>query len=118
MTNRGCLCKLGSHSHFSPHPKEGRLHPECPNMPVWGLWDYEMIELHFLNDNDEYFDIRMSPHGQYMGFIYKGQRNQIMTHVPEHHLTVEVHNPCLKPDGMSVVPDCHEPWSATTILSR
>ena len=45
-------------SYFSPHPKEARLHPECPNMPVWGLWDYEMIELHFLNDNDEYFDIR------------------------------------------------------------
>ena len=44
--------------YFSPHPKEARLHPECPNMPVWGLWDYEMIELHFLNDNDEYFDIR------------------------------------------------------------
>lgn len=104
--------------YYSPHPKEARLHPECPNMPVWGLWDYEMIEVHFLNDKDEYFDIRVSPHGQYMGFLYKGQRNQIMTHVPEHHLTVEVHNPCLKPDGMSVVPDCHEPWSATTILSR
>jgi len=104
--------------YYSPHPKESRLHPECPNMPVWGLWDYEMIELHFLNDNDEYFDIRVSPHGQYMGFIYKGQRNQIMTHVPEHHLTVEVHNPCLTPDAMGVKPDCHEPWSATTILSR
>jgi len=87
-------------------------------MPVWGLWEYEMIELHFLNDNDEYFDIRLSPHGQYMGFLYEGARNQILTHVPEHHLQVEVHNPCLTPDGLDVVPDCHEPWSATTILSR
>ena len=34
------------------------------------------------------------------------------------HFQVEVHNPCLTPDAMGVKPDCHEPWSATTILSR
>jgi len=132
LTCRGELkLDISAPFYYSPHPKEFQLHPECPNMPHPGLYNYEMIELHFLNDNDEYFDIRLSPHGQYMGFFrtlsvcpqgscfeHKGQSNQLLSHVPEHHLTVEVHNPCLKPDGMSIVPDCHEPWSATTILSR
>ena len=102
----------------SPIPPEGPIKLGCPNKPYFGLWNYEVIELYFLNDEGQYFDIRISPRGRFFGIIHRytvsdvkhegfivhmfnhsAEKKNALSHLPEHTLPIEVHNPCLNFKG-------------------
>merc|ERR1719341_193475 len=41
--------------------------PEGPSgKPFYGLWNYEVMEIFFLNDAGEYLEVEVGPHGQHL----------------------------------------------------
>ncbi len=101
----------------SPHPEEHRVALHCPHRHVYGLWRQEVIEVYFVNDQDEYFSLLLSPRGRYLGMMHKGYRRSALVTVPEHNIPVEVHNPCLD-ENTDAIDGCKKIWSATTIVPR
>ncbi|MCL4153121.1 UNVERIFIED_CONTAM: hypothetical protein GTU68_003897, partial [Idotea baltica] len=53
-----------------------------PGQPFLGLWDYEVVEAFFLNDNEQYLEVEVSPHGQHIVLLLNGTRNDIKTSLP------------------------------------
>ena len=41
------------------------------------LWDYEVVEAFFLNDNDQYLELEFGPHGQHLALLLNGNRNAV-----------------------------------------
>lgn len=61
--------------------------PEGPSgQPFYGLWDYEVVEMFFLNDNDEYLEVELGPWGQHLLLLLKGARNAIKHSMPLDYL--------------------------------
>ncbi|XP_042870370.1 uncharacterized protein LOC122252138 isoform X3 [Penaeus japonicus] len=57
--------------------------PDGPSgQPFYGLWDYEVVEMFFLNDNDEYLEVELGPWGQHLLLLLKGERNAIKHSMP------------------------------------
>ncbi|CAJ0959394.1 unnamed protein product, partial [Mesorhabditis belari] len=50
--------------------------PEPEMMPgvTPGLWDYEVLELFFANDNNQYLEVEVSPHGHWLCLLFDGVR--------------------------------------------
>ncbi|XP_068227156.1 uncharacterized protein [Palaemon carinicauda] len=55
-----------------------------PGKPYYGLWDYEVVEMFFLNDNDEYLEVELGPWGEHLLLMLKGAR-----HVIKHSLALD-----------------------------
>jgi len=51
--------------------------PDGPPGPFFGLWDYEVVEMFFLNDNDEYLEVEVGPWGHHIVLLLQGERNTI-----------------------------------------
>ena len=45
--------------------------------PYTHLWNYEAVELFFLNKRNQYFELQMGPHGQYLTVFLSGHRHMI-----------------------------------------
>lgn len=45
--------------------------------PFFTLWDYEVVEVFFLNDKNQYVEIELCPWGQHIVLLLDGQRNTI-----------------------------------------
>ncbi|CAL4067950.1 unnamed protein product [Meganyctiphanes norvegica] len=58
--------------------------PDGPEGPFFGLWDYEVVEMFFLNDNDEYLEVEVGPWGHHIVLLLKGERNTL-----EHSLALD-----------------------------
>ncbi|XP_023341864.1 UPF0462 protein C4orf33 homolog isoform X5 [Eurytemora carolleeae] len=43
-----------------------------PGEPYSNLWDYEVVELFFLNDAEEYLELEFGPHAQHLVLLLKG----------------------------------------------
>lgn len=50
--------------------------------PFYGLWDYEVAEMFFLNKDDEYLEVELCPWGQHLLLLLKGERNTIKHSLP------------------------------------
>ena len=48
--------------------------PESPPGPVWGLWDYEVVELFLVGEKDRYTEIELGPHGHHLVLRLDGVR--------------------------------------------
>ncbi|XP_042233602.1 uncharacterized protein LOC121873859 isoform X3 [Homarus americanus] len=57
--------------------------------PFYGLWDYEVVEMFFLNDNDEYLEVELGPWGEHLLLLLKGERNTIKHSLPLDFLVTE-----------------------------
>ena len=55
-----------------PAPSNG-THGEA----FFKLWDYEVVEAFFLNDNEQYLELEFGPHGQHLSLLLDGNRNAI-----------------------------------------
>jgi hypothetical protein len=77
---------------------------------------FQVIEVYFANDKNEYFKLGVSPAGRYSGSINSEERQSALNHVPM-HLPIEIHNDCLD-KNTDVVKNCSKIWSATTIIER
>lgn len=53
-----------------------------PGQPFNGLWDYEVVEAFFLNDNNQYVEIELCPHGQHLVLLLKGYRDMFTSQLP------------------------------------
>ena len=42
--------------------------------PFLQLWNYETVELFFLNDADQYLEVQLGPHGHYQVILLAGRR--------------------------------------------
>ena len=55
-----------------PAPEGGR-----PGEAFFKLWDYEVVEAFFLNDDEQYLELEFGPHGQHLGLLLNGRRNAV-----------------------------------------
>ena len=55
-----------------PAPEKGKM-----GEAFFKLWDYEVVEAFFLNDDDQYLELEFGPHGQHLSLLLNGQRNAI-----------------------------------------
>lgn len=53
-----------------------------PGKPFPQLWDYEVVEVFFLNDRNQYLEVELSPHGQHLLLMLKGMRNMVKDELP------------------------------------
>ena len=59
--------------YFNDPPPPGAL----PGQAYFGLWDYEVVEAFFLNDQDQYLEVEFGPHGQHIVLLLDGRRNAV-----------------------------------------
>ncbi|KAK4291429.1 hypothetical protein Pmani_035741, partial [Petrolisthes manimaculis] len=64
-----------------------------PGKPFYGLWDYEVVEMFFLNDNEEYLEVELGPWGEHLLLLLKGQRNTIKHSLPLDYVVTERTDP-------------------------
>ncbi|KAM7291758.1 hypothetical protein ISCGN_028329 [Ixodes scapularis] len=58
--------------------------------PLFGLWEYEVVELFILGEYDRYLELEFCPHGQHLVLLLKGEGNAIKHSLPlEFNATVE-----------------------------
>ena len=55
-----------------PAPEGGK-----PGETYWQLWEHEVVEAFFLNDQEQYLELEFGPHGQHLMLILNGNRNAI-----------------------------------------
>ncbi|XP_045582812.2 uncharacterized protein [Procambarus clarkii] len=68
--------------------------PDGPSgQPFYGLWDYEVVEMFFLNDEDEYLEVELGPWGQHLLLLLKGERNTIKHSLPLDYIVLEKTDP-------------------------
>lgn len=53
-----------------------------PGEPCAQLWDYEVVELFFLAEDERYLEVEVSPHGQHLVLLLNGRRNIIKDMLP------------------------------------
>ncbi|XP_052076783.1 UPF0462 protein C4orf33-like [Mytilus californianus] len=53
-----------------------------PGQPFPRLWDYEVAEVFFLNDANDYLEVELSPHGQHLVLLLHGVRNSFKQQLP------------------------------------
>uniref|UniRef100_A0A9J8C8N9 Chromosome 4 open reading frame 33 n=2 Tax=Cyprinus carpio TaxID=7962 RepID=A0A9J8C8N9_CYPCA len=71
--------------HFSPGGWRGWFVNATgpPGEPFPGLWDYEVVESFFLNNNTEqYLEVEVCPHGQHLILLLNGKHNAFMQQLP------------------------------------
>jgi hypothetical protein len=60
--------------------------PGRPNGPAGqpfpGLWDYEVVEAFFLNDNNQYLEVELSPYGHHLLLMLNGERKMVKDQLP------------------------------------
>ncbi|XP_061441032.1 UPF0462 protein C4orf33 homolog [Rhineura floridana] len=78
--------------------------PGEPGKPFNGLWDYEVVEAFFLNDQtQQYLEVELCPHGQHLVLLLSGRRKVCKQELP---LMFEVSRISAKWNGRA-----HLPWS-------
>ncbi|KAK7077657.1 hypothetical protein SK128_025680 [Halocaridina rubra] len=64
-----------------------------PGEPFYKLWDYEVVEMFFLNDKDEYLEVEVGPFGQHLLLLLKGARNALQHSLPLDYIILEKKDP-------------------------
>lgn len=50
--------------------------------PTWGLWEYEVVEVFLVGENDQYTEVELSPHGHHLLLRLEGCRNIVAQELP------------------------------------
>ncbi|XP_063864755.1 uncharacterized protein LOC135102951 isoform X2 [Scylla paramamosain] len=91
--------------------------PGTPGKPFYGLWDYEVVEMFFLNKNDEYLEVELGPWGQHLLLLLQGERNPIRHSLPLDYIITERTDPVgNKPGqwkGSAMIPPGYFPPNVT-----
>lgn len=61
----GLVLRVDAPFHDDPRPESG------------DLWMYEVVELMVVGVDDEYLEVELSPHGQYLVLFLRGERNVV-----------------------------------------
>ncbi|XP_047491907.1 uncharacterized protein LOC125041149 isoform X2 [Penaeus chinensis] len=90
--------------------------PDGPSgQPFYGLWDYEVVEMFFLNDNDEYLEVELGPWGQHLLLLLKGARNAIKHSMPLDYIAQVPTTTDGKWTGSALIPPEYFPPNVTRI---
>lgn len=68
MTPAGVTVDVTARYHGDPAP-------ELPPGQTDGLWNYEVVELFVANENGEYLELELGPHGHYLALLFSGARD-------------------------------------------
>ena len=55
-------------------PFLGNQPPDAPRGRLWGLWEYEVLELFIAGANDEYLELEFGPFEHHLALYFKGER--------------------------------------------
>jgi hypothetical protein len=58
-------------------PWHGDPPPDARPGPCMGLWEYEVVELFLLGDNDRYLEVELGPHGHHLVLELHGVRRVV-----------------------------------------
>ena len=58
--------------------------PKSPKGSLWGLWEYEVVEVFLVDHNGHYTELEFGPHGHYLGLRLTAPRQ-----ISEKHLSLE-----------------------------
>ncbi|XP_023341859.1 UPF0462 protein C4orf33 homolog isoform X2 [Eurytemora carolleeae] len=83
-----------------------------PGEPYSNLWDYEVVELFFLNDAEEYLELEFGPHAQHLVLLLKGTRNIVKQKLPLQY-TAEIQGHVWT--GSAIIPGSYFPPICTKI---
>ena len=83
----------------------------CPTRPYRGLYEYEVAEVFFLNDEDEYLEVEINPTGLYYILTFNGYRNETLDNLPLFPNGVYWHNNCTMMEN-----GCR--WNSTAIIPK
>ena len=83
----------------------------CPTRPYNELWKYEVAEIFFLNDEDEYLEIEINPQGKYLLILLDGYRTTRLSLLPLFPDGVEWENDCY-----ALQQDCR--WTSSAIIPK
>ncbi|KAF2364534.1 hypothetical protein FHG87_004712 [Trinorchestia longiramus] len=74
LSNEGDSVRMNVTAAFfnDPAPPGG-----TPGQPFPGLFNYEVVEMFFLNANDEYLEVELGPWGEHLLLLLEGERNTI-----------------------------------------
>jgi len=72
----GCQVRVSGPFFNSPDKPDG------PQGPFDQLWEYEVIEVFFLNDHDQYVEVEFGPYGHHIVLLLNGARNAVKTLLP------------------------------------
>jgi len=61
-------------------PFHGDPVPASPAGPTPGLWNYEVVELFLLGDEEQYLEVELGPHGHYLVLELSGRRRVVREH--------------------------------------
>ncbi|XP_033743396.1 UPF0462 protein C4orf33 homolog [Pecten maximus] len=78
--------------------------------PFPKLYNYEVVEAFFLNDQDDYLEVELSPHGQHLLLMLRGERNAVKQQLPISY-TASIHGN--KWEGNAIVPGRYFPRDVT-----
>ncbi|XP_025084976.1 UPF0462 protein C4orf33 homolog isoform X2 [Pomacea canaliculata] len=85
----------------SPSPPIAAAGQACPQ-----LWDYEVVEVFFLNAKDQYVEVELCPHGQHLVLLLNGRRNIVKDMLP---LDFKAETQETEWRGSAVVPSAYFP---------
>ena len=63
-------------------PYHGDAPPDAPPGQLWGLWNFEVVEVFLLGDQEQYLEIEVGPHGHHLVLSIEGVREVRARHLP------------------------------------
>ena len=63
-------------------PLQGDPEPSRPPGPTMGLWEYEVVELFLLGDDERYTEIEIGPGGHHLVLRLEGRRKVVQSRLP------------------------------------
>ncbi|CAG2187818.1 UPF0462 protein C4orf33 homolog,UPF0462 protein C4orf33 [Mytilus edulis] len=81
-----------------------------PGQPFDTIWEYEVVEVFLLNDQDNYLEVILSPHGQHYVLIQGGYRNKLKVEMPIEYTTTKEES---RWSGKAIIPGSYLPPKVT-----
>lgn len=63
-------------------PYYGDVAPEQPACSLWGLWNYEVVEIFLVGADGRYLEAEFGPHGHHLLLWLDAPRNIVQKHLP------------------------------------
>lgn len=85
-----------------PNGQSGQPYPK--------LYDYQVVEAFFLNHEDQYLEVELSPHGEHLVLLLNGRRNSVVQQLPLQYYVKKYENTWT---GVAYIPLEYFPYHVT-----
>ena len=87
------------------------LAPEGPPRSVWGLWNFEVVEIFIVGDGGRYLELEINPYGHYLMLMLSAPRK-----IEQKQMSPKQMH-CVRASGGSDLNARQASWSATGLIS-